>query len=264
MLAAHVVASSSGCRRGVCLVIGAGAGIGVHVARRFSRAGLVACIVRRSEGEDLQHAVEAIRAEGGEAQGYLKNVVEPGAIEGLVSIIEADVGEIQVAIYNLGAQIGSRTLESTSLKAFELGWKLGCEGLFRLAKAVAPHMSSRGRGSLLVTSSTAAVRGNAGQHSHAAAMGARRNLCQSLHHELGPKGIHVCHFIVDGAVNSPDTLGKLLGRDAFEKWIADAGDGVLSPVEIAETFFHVATQHRSAWTFELDLRPYNVPPWWNS
>ena len=94
---------------------------------------------------------------------------------------------VQVAVYNLGAQIGSVPLEATSSKAFEMGWRLGCEGLFRLAKSVTPRMVERGRGSLLVTSATAAVRGNQGQHSHAAAMGGRRMLCQALAHELGPR-----------------------------------------------------------------------------
>ena len=83
-----------------------------------------------------------------------------------------------MAVYNLGAQIGSVPLEATSSRAFEMGWRLGCEGLFRLAKSVTPRMLERGRGSLLVTSATAAVRGNQGQHAHAAAMGGRRMLCQ--------------------------------------------------------------------------------------
>mmetsp|Transcript_87564 Transcript_87564/g.280943 ORF Transcript_87564/g.280943 Transcript_87564/m.280943 type:complete len:196 (-) Transcript_87564:47-634(-) len=194
----------------------------------------------------------------------LLDASKPGAIEGLVQRIEEEIGDLQVAVYNLGAQIGDRPLESIELKTFELGWRLGCEGLFRLAKAVSPSMLVRGSGAILVTSATAAVRGNAGQHSHAAAMGGRRMLCQTLNHELGRKGVHVCHFIVDGAVNAPDTLGKMIGVEAFEKLRTDAGDGILQPEAVAETFVHVASQHRSAWTFELDLRPYSTQPWWNS
>merc|ERR1712107_693023 len=97
----------------------------------------------------------------------------------------------------------------------------GCEGLFRLAKAVFPHMVTRGSGTLLVTSATAAMRGNRGQHSHSSAMGARRNLCQSLNHEFTHKGVHVCHIIVDGRVDAPDTLGKMLGSEVFEKMRAE-------------------------------------------
>ena len=200
---------------GVCLVVGAGAGIGVHVARRFALSGLTAVLCRRSNQDGLDAAVRAIEDGGGRAKGYLLNAAAPGAIEDLVEEVEASVGAIEVAVYNLGAQIGNVSLEATSAKAFEMGWRLGCEGLFRLAKSVTPHMAERGRGSLLVTSATAAVRGNRGQHSHAAAMGGRRMLCQTLSHELGPRGVHVCHFVVDGAVDAPDTLGRMLGAERF-------------------------------------------------
>eukprot|EP00419_Tripos_fusus_P022086 CAMPEP_0172701462 /NCGR_PEP_ID=MMETSP1074-20121228/31655_1 /TAXON_ID=2916 /ORGANISM="Ceratium fusus, Strain PA161109" /LENGTH=281 /DNA_ID=CAMNT_0013523015 /DNA_START=49 /DNA_END=890 /DNA_ORIENTATION=- len=248
------IARADNSEPGVCLVLGAGAGIGIHVAKRFAKAGLTACLVRRTGNEGLRLATDAIQADGGRAHGYLVDVTQAGAIEDLVEEIEAKVGKIQVAVYNLGAQVGNRTLEETSLKTFELGWRLGCEGLMRLAKAVAPRMASRGGGALLVTSSTAALRGNAGQHSHAAAMGARRNLCQSLHHELSSKGVHICHLVVDAAVDAPDTLGKLLGPEAFQRLRSQAGDSMANPAAVAETFFHVANQHPSAWTFELDLR----------
>ena len=165
--------------RPVCLVIGAGAGIGGTVARRFAREGYHACLCRRTDEEGLQRMVAEIEAEGGEASGFLLNAVDEGAIEERVATIESDIGGIDVAVYNLGAQIGDRTLQDTSYKAFEMGWRMGTFGLFRLASAVSPHMEARGNGALLVTSATAAMRGNAGQHSHAAAMGGRRMLCQT-------------------------------------------------------------------------------------
>ena len=101
--------------------------------------------------------------------------------------IEKDIGPIEAVIYNLGAQIGDRNLQATSYRAFEMGWRLATFGLFRTASVVTPKMEERGRGTILVTSATAAVRGNKGQHSHAAAMGGRRMLCQSLNAEFGPK-----------------------------------------------------------------------------
>ena len=127
-------------------------------------------------------------------------------------------------------------------------------------------MEERGRGTILVTSATAAVRGNAGQHSHAAAMGGRRMLCQTLNAELAPKGIHVAHVLIDGAVDAPDTLGKMLGPERFQQLRESRGrehDGLLLPAEIAETYFHLAQQHRSAWTHEIDLRAFSDRPWWN-
>ncbi len=195
----------------VCLVIGAGAGIGGNAARRFALEGYHACLARRSDQDGLNRLVQGIEDEGGSASGFMLNAIEDGSIEKLVLGIEADVGPIEVVVYNLGAQIGDRALADTSDKAFEMGWRLATFGLFRLASTVCPLMEARGKGTILVTSATSAVRGNAGQHSHAAAMGGRRMLCQSLNAEFSPKGIHVVHILIDGAVDAPDTLGKMLG-----------------------------------------------------
>lgn len=250
----------------VCLVIGAGAGIGGHVARRFARAGYRAVLCRRSDRAGLDALVDSIQREGHAATGFMLNAVEPDSIETLVANVEADIGPIEVAVYNLGAQIGDRALADTSLKAFEMGWRIGTLGLFRLASALCPHMQTRGKGALLVTSSTAAMRGNAGQHSHAAAMGGRRMLCQSLNAEFAAKGIHVAHIVIDGPVDAPDTLGRMLGAEAFEALREARGyehDGLLLPERVAETYLHLAQQHQSTWTFELDLRAYSDRAWWN-
>jgi NAD(P)-dependent dehydrogenase (short-subunit alcohol dehydrogenase family) len=249
----------------VCLVIGAGAGIGGTVGRKFAREGYHAALCRRSDEDGLNMMVTDIEAEGGSASGHLLNAAKENAIEALVAEVE-EIGPVEVVLFNLGAQIGNRSLEDTSLKVFELGWQMACFGLFRLAKAVVPLMEARGRGTILVTSATAAVRGNAGQHSHAAAMGGRRMLCQSLNAEYASKGIHVAHILIDGAVDAPDTLGKMLGSELFEKLRETRGnenDGLLLPEKMAETYFHLAQQHRSAWTHELDLRAYSDLAWWN-
>lgn len=250
----------------VCLVIGAGAGIGGNVAKRFARGGYHAVLCRRSDEEGLRKLVESIEEEGGAASGHLLNAVEPDSIEDRIQAVEADVGPIEVVLYNLGAQIGDRALKDTGYKAFEMGWRLATLGLFRTASAICPRMEERGRGTILVTSATAAVRGNAGQHSHAAAMGGRRMLCQTLNAEFSPKGIHVAHILVDGAVDAPDTLGKMLGKERFQQLREARGkenDGLLLPAEMAETYFHLAQQHRSAWTHEIDLRAFSDRPWWN-
>ncbi|MCZ6619979.1 MAG: SDR family NAD(P)-dependent oxidoreductase [Gammaproteobacteria bacterium] len=250
----------------ICLVIGAGAGIGGNVARRFAQEGYHACLCRRSDEAGLTSMVEAIEKENGSASGFLLNAVEDGSIEERVAAIEADIGPIEVVVYNLGAQIGDRALADTSYKAFEMGWRLGTFGLFRTASAVCPAMEARGKGTILVTSATAAVRGNGGQHSHAAAMGGRRMLCQTLNAEFSSKGIHVAHIIIDGAVDAPDTLGKMLGPERFQQLRETRGlehDGLLLPTEIAETYFYLAQQHRSAWTFEMDMRAFSDKPWWN-
>ncbi|MDE0716570.1 MAG: SDR family NAD(P)-dependent oxidoreductase, partial [Rhodospirillaceae bacterium] len=227
----------------VCLIIGAGAGIGGNVGIRFARAGYHSVLCRRSDAEGLEKLVDTIESEGGSASGFLLNAVEAGSIEERIAAVEAEIGPIQVAIYNLGAQIGDRSLADTSEKAFEMGWRLATFGLFRTARTVCPLMADRGSGTLLATSATAAVRGNKGQHSHAAAMGGRRMLCQSLNAEFGPKGIHVAHVVIDGAVDAPDTLGRMLGPEAFQKLRETRGmehDGLLLPAEVAETYYHLS------------------------
>jgi NAD(P)-dependent dehydrogenase (short-subunit alcohol dehydrogenase family) len=250
----------------VCLIIGAGAGIGGNVGRRFAKAGYHAVLCRRSDEDGLRKIVAEIEGDGGSASGFLLNAAEENSIEERVAATEADIGPIEVVAYNLGAQIGDRALKDTSYKAFEMGWRLGTFGLFRLAQAVCPRMEARGGGAILVTSATAAMRGNKGQHSHAAAMGGRRMLCQTLNAEFAPKGIHVVHILIDGAVDAPDTLGKMLGPERFKELRETRGmehDGLMLPAKIAETYLHLAQQHRSVWTHEIDLRSFSDRAWWN-
>ncbi|MGA0603912.1 SDR family NAD(P)-dependent oxidoreductase [Caulobacter sp. KR2-114] len=250
----------------ICLVIGAGAGVGGSVAARFATEGYHAVLCRRSDQEGLDRLVADIKGRGGEATGLLLDATRDGAIEDLVEKVESGIGPIDVVLFNLGAQIGDRPLAKTSLKTFELGWRMATFALFRLASALLPRMEERGKGTLLVTSATAAVRGNRGQHSHAAAMGGRRMLCQSLNAEFSPKGVHVAHVIIDGMIDAPDTVGKLLGEEryrAIQEQMGNGKDEILVPAEIANTYFHIAHQHRSAWTHELDLRPFTSLPWWN-
>lgn len=247
----------------VFLVIGAGAGIGGHAAQRFARGGYHAVLARRSDEAGLQALVDGIAAEGGAASGRLLDASLPDTIEDLVEDVEHAVGPIEAALFNLGAQIGNRPLADTTPRMFELGWRLATFAPYRLARALLPRMAARGRGAFLVTSATAALRGNAGQASHAAAMGGRRMLCQSLNAEFAPQGVHVAHIVVDAAVDAPDTLGKMLGErwEDFRKGMGT--DGLVDPAAVAETYWHIAHQPRSAWTFETDLRPYRDVPWWN-
>ncbi len=145
-----------------------------------------------------------------------------------------------------------------------MGWRMATFGLFRLAQAVTPKMKERQAGNIIVTSATSAVRGNKGQHSHAAAMGGRRMLCQSLNAEFSKDGIHVAHVIIDGAVDAPDTLGKMLGPELFEKFKEQKGqNGMILPEEVAETYLFVAKQKKSTWTHEIDIRAFSDQAWWN-
>ena len=250
----------------VCLVLGAGAGIGGTVATRFAQEGYHSCLCRRSDQKGLDKLVGDIKSEGGSASGYLLNAIEDNVIEDLITSIESDIGPIEVLVYNLGAQTGMKLLQETTHKEFEWGWRMANFGLFRAAKVICPLMEDRGKGTILVTSATAAMRGNKTQHSHASAMGGRRMLCQSLNAEFSSKGIHVAHIVIDGAVDAPDTLGKLLGPEMYKQLRETRGmehDGLLLPVKIADTYLHLAQQHRSSWTHEIVMRAFSDQAWWN-
>ena len=251
----------------VCLVLGAGAGIGGTVAKKFAIEGYHSCLCRRSDQGGLNKLVSSIKEAGGSATGYLVDAIEENVLEELIINIEKDVGPIEVLVYNLGAQSGMKLLHETTLKEFEWGWRMADLGLFRVAKVLMPIMEERGLGTLLVTSATAAMRGNKNQHSHAAAMGGRRMLCQTLNAEFSPKGIHVAHIVVDGMVDAPDTLGKMLGDELFQQLRETKGmehDGLVLPESVAETYYYLSQQHRSAWSHEVDIRAFSDTAWWNS
>jgi NAD(P)-dependent dehydrogenase (short-subunit alcohol dehydrogenase family) len=251
----------------VCLILGAGAGIGGNVGKKFAKEGYHTVLARRSDEDGLNKLVGDIQAAGGSASGRLLNAIEDDAIENLIVDVEQNEGPIEVVLFNLGAQFGDRSLAETPLKLFEMGWRLTSLALFRLAKVLAPIMEARGGGKILVTSATSAMRGNAGQHAHAAAIGGRRLLCQSLNAELGIKGIHICHICIDAAIEAPDTIGKLLGPEKYQKLLEERGNGkdmLVIPEKVAETYYHIAHQHRSAWSHEVDIRPYSEQPWWNN
>ena len=251
----------------ICLVLGAGAGIGGTVAKKFAKEGFHSCLCRRSDQKGLDQLVSDIEQEGGSATGYLINAIEDNVLEELILKIEQDIGPIEVLVYNLGAQTGMKLLNETSLKEFEWGWRMADLGLFRVAKVLMPIMEERNAGTFLVTSATAAMRGNKNQHSHAAAMGGRRLLCQTLNAEFAPKGIHIVHIVVDGMVDAPDTLGKMLGEELFQQLRETKGmehDGLILPTSVADTYYYLSQQHRSAWTHEIDIRAFSDVAWWNS
>ena len=249
----------------VCLVLGAGAGIGGTVGKKFAAEGYHAALARRSDEEGLAKLVGDVQAAGGSASGHIVNAVNEDEIEDLIASVKAEHGPIEVLIYNLGAQIGDRTLAETSYKAFERCWRMATFGLFRAAQCLTPDMVEAGKGTFIVTSATAAMRGNKGQHAHASAMGGRRMLCQSLSAQFAPQGIHIAHVMLDGMVDAPDTLGKMLGAETFQKLRETRGaqDSLIMPEKQAETYWHLHCQHKSTWTHELDVRSYSDLAWFN-
>ena len=140
----------------VCLVLGAGAGIGGTVAAKFASEGYHSCLCRRTDQEGLDRLVNKIEDEGGSATGFLINAIEDNVLEELITSVESEIGPIEVVVYNLGAQSGMKLLRDTTHKEFEWGWRMANLGLFRVAKVLCPLMEERGNGTFLVTSATAA------------------------------------------------------------------------------------------------------------
>ncbi len=233
----------------VVLVIGAGDATGGAIARRFAREGYVACVTRRS-ADKLQPLVDAIRAEGGEAHGFASDARKEEDVAQLVETIERDIGPIEAFVFNIGANVPCSILEETARKYFKI-WEMACFSGFLTSQAVAKRMVTRERGTILFTGATAGLRGAAGFAAFAGAKHGIRALAQSMARELGPRGIHVAHVVVDGAIDTEFI------RDNFpERYALKDEDGILNPDHIAENYWYLHSQPRDAWTFELDLRPW--------
>ena len=231
------------------LVIGAGDGTGGAIAARFAREGFVACPVRRT-ADKLEPLVRAIEGAGGRVRPYGRDARKEEQMVALIDEIERDVGPIEVAVFNVGANVPASILEETARKYFKI-WEMACFGGFLMGREVARRMVPRGRGTIIYTGATASVRGSANFAAFAGAKHALRALAQSMARELGPRGIHVAHVVIDGAIDTEFI------RTAFPETYArkDHG-GILDPAHIAEHFWMLHTQPRDTWTFELDLRPW--------
>lgn len=231
------------------LVIGAGDATGGAIAKRFAREGIVACVTRRS-ADKLAPLVDEIRAAGGQARGFASDARKEEEVVALVEQIEREVGPIEVFVFNIGANVPSGILEETARKYFKV-WEMACFGGFLNGREVARRMVERGRGTMIFTGATASLRGAANFAAFAGAKHALRALAQSMARELGPKGVHVAHVIVDGAIDTEFIRSNFPQRYALKE-----RDGILNPAHIAENYWQLHRQPRDAWTFELDLRPW--------
>lgn len=237
-------------RPGVALVIGAGDATGGAIARRFAAGGYTACVTRR-EAHKLQPLLATIREAGGQAHGFGSDARKEEEVQALVETIERDIGPIEVLVFNIGANVPSSILDETARKYFKI-WEMACFGGFLNGREVARRMVARGRGSILFTGATASLRGAANFAGFAGAKHALRALAQSMARELGPRGIHVAHVVVDGAIDT-----EFIRSNFPERYALKDQDGILNPEHIAENYWLLHRQPRDAWTFELDLRPWS-------
>ncbi|MGB5695765.1 MAG: SDR family NAD(P)-dependent oxidoreductase [Polyangiales bacterium] len=219
----------------ICVVIGVGPKNGRAFAERFAKEGYAVALLSRSTDYSSGLAQEL----GGKA--YACDVTDPKSIERAFAQVREDLGDVDVLLYNAGSgQFG--TFDNVPDAEFEKGWQINTRGLLQSTRAVVGPMRERGRGAIIVTGATASLRGKPLTAAFASAKAAQRSLAQSLARQLGPEGIHVALVIVDGGVGSDEQTGE---------------EGThLRPSDIAETVYHLATQPKSAWSFEVDVRPF--------
>jgi Dehydrogenases with different specificities (related to short-chain alcohol dehydrogenases) len=234
-----------------CLVVGAGDGVGGAIARAFAAEGLEVCVTRRARNLDqLEELAASIRSSGGKAHAYGVDARVEEEMVALVDRIEAEVGPLEVVVFNIGANVRFDLTETTS-RVFQKVWEMACFAGFLTAREAARVMIPRGKGTILFTGATASIRGRQGFSAFSSAKHGLRAIAQSAARELGPKGIHVAHVVVDGAIDGVFARTNIPDRE--ERLDRDA---ILKPEEIAANYVWLHKQQRSAWTHELDLRPW--------
>ncbi|MFM9842213.1 MAG: SDR family oxidoreductase [Dongiaceae bacterium] len=232
------MSTASGC----AVIIGAGPGLGAAVARRARQEGLAVVISSRN-ADRLQPL-----AAGLGATAIPCDATREADVESLFAAIAAEHGAPQLVVYNASAFLAKSVLDLTA-EDFEDGWRAGCFGGFLAGRAAARLMAPAGRGTILFTGATASLRGGANFAGFAVGKFGLRALAQSMARELGPKGLHISHVIVDGMIEAEHRAGR--------KRSENAPDALLDPNAIAEAYWQLHRQPRSAWTHELDLRPWS-------
>ena len=236
----------------VALIIGSGDYLGSAVARRFAKEGFHAVGTRRRG--DIVTFVKEIEDSGGKATGMHSDARKEEQVVELVERVENEIGPIEVFVFNIGGNVMFSILDTTK-RVYTKVWEMCALAGFLTGREVARRMVSRKRGTMLFTGATASVRGGNGFSAFAGGKHALRALAQSMAKELMPQNIHVAHVIIDGPIDTEWT------RQRFPEMVKERpGDGLLQPDDIAETYWAIHNQKRSAWTFETDVRPW-VEPW---
>lgn len=226
----------------VCVIIGFGPGLGAAYAQTFSEAGYALGLLSRS-GSGSEH----LKTTDTSVRSYMCDAGDPGSLKEALAAVQNDLGPIDVAIYNADlAQFG--TLDDVSELQFEQSWRVGALGLFTTAKFLGSQMAERGSGAIIVSGATAALRGNLWTTAFAPSKSAQRILANALAKQLGPKGVHVAYLIIDGVIDTEDTRTNFAPNEP--------DDFFINPNQIAQTALMLAQQDKSAWTFELDIRPF--------
>jgi NAD(P)-dependent dehydrogenase (short-subunit alcohol dehydrogenase family) len=225
----------------VCVVTGVGPGNGAAFSRRFAKAGYRVAMLARSPDR-----LRELESQIAGARGYPVDVADAAGVSAVFRRIRADLGPVDALVYNAGSGAFGTFLKATP-EELEGSWRTNALGLFLCGREAAADMQATGAGAIVVIGATASLRGGATSAAFASAKAAQRSLAQSMARSLGPEGIHVAYIVIDGVVDIPSTRARLRDRP---------DDFFLKPDQIAENVFYLVQQDRSAWTFELDLRPF--------
>lgn len=229
-------------KQAVCAVVGVGPGNGEALARRFASAGhAVALLARR------RTLIERLASELPGARAFECDVGDEVAVAEAFARIAAEAGPVDTLVYNIGRGVWG-AVDQVSSEAFEQAWRSNALGLFHCARQVIPAMKAKASGNIVVIGATASRRGVAGTAAFAPAKMAQRALAESMARHLGPAGVHVSLIVVDGVVRGPETRPQFADR---------APDSFIEPDAIAATALSLTLQDRSAWSFEVDVRPFN-------
>jgi NAD(P)-dependent dehydrogenase (short-subunit alcohol dehydrogenase family) len=234
------------------LIMGCGDDTGAAIARAFAREGLHVCLSRRPRhAEKLETLAKDIRSNGGQASACPVDARDEEALTALFENIETNIGPLEVVVFNIGANVRFPITETTS-RVFRKVWEMASFAGFLTGREAAKVMLPRGRGTIIFTGATASLRGASGFSAFASAKFALRALAQSMARELGPKNIHVAHVVIDGAIDTNFIRDMLPDVDAKR-----AQDAILNPDHVAANYVMLHKQPRTAWTHELDLRPWS-------
>lgn len=234
-----------------CLIVGAGAGLGRAIAKAFAREGLAVCLTRRPRHlAALEALSDEIRAAGGAAYPFGVDAREEDEMRALFDRIDREIGPLAVVVFNVGGNVRFPIVETTA-QVYRKAWELAAFAGFLTGREAARVMTPRGAGTILFTGATASLRGGTGFSAFSGAKFALRSLAQSMARELGPKGLHVAHVVVDGVIEGEFARGMLPDFEAKQ-----ARAEVMAPADIAANYVQLWKQPKSAWTAELDLRPW--------
>src|SRR6266404_2470852 len=236
----------------VALLVGAGDAIGSAVAKRFAQGGFTVCVARRDAAKSDQLGEELKKA-GCDFHAFSVDARREEEVQQLFAKVEQEVGPIEVCLFNAGSNVNKPILETTE-KLFTRAWELACYAGFLVGREAAKYMTPRRRGTILFTGATASLRGGKGFAAFSAAKFGLRAVAQAMARELGPKGVHVVHLLIDAGVDSEAIHRRMKAATGIEANDIPA-NSLTKTSSIAEAYWFAHRQSRDGWTHELDLRP---------